>query len=200
MYHHSILQTHRTYRRIYCGFPTLQKLHYMADFSNTAHGTAWPSDFDWTRLVTSSSNAKFTPKVMLLIHFFLWENTSHFPDSVGLCCKALLLDTGTSPHPQRGACGTKTRVSLPAKNFHPWRRPALSPWSQPLCSVLSPAAGQKRNRKLWWFSSFQPWLHGGSGLLPAQLWRNWAEMEDKHVPHQSSLCRCCSHDPAANKR
>lgn len=108
---------------------------------------------------------------------------------------------GRPPHPQRGACGTETRVSLPAKNFHPWRRPALSPRSQPLCSVLSPAAGQKRyHRKLWWFSSFQPWLDGGSGLLPVQLWRNWAEMEDKHVPHQSSLCRCCPHDPAANKR
>lgn len=42
-----------------------------------------------------------------------------------------------------------------------------------------------------------PW---GSGLLPVLLWRNCAEVGGRHVPHQSSFCRCCPDEPASNKR
>lgn len=107
--------------------------------------------------------------VMLFIHFLLWECMPYFHNGVGLCQKSFLLEAGTLPTKYRGIHGTErvhvfhpqlTSSTQHSSLDHPWHCSLLH---HSLCAVASSATGWKRKRKLWWFCSFQPWLHGGLG-------------------------------------
>lgn len=145
---------------------------------------------------------------MLFIHFLLWECMPYFHNGVGLCQKSFLLEAGTLPTKYKGVHGTKrvhvfhpqlTSSTQHSSLDHPWQRPSFSPPSQPLCSGFF-CHGVKKEKEIVVVLFLPTMTPRGSGLLPVLLWRNCAEVEGRHVPHQSSFCRCCPHEPAANKR